>query len=79
MSRTTATNIRRRIKQQVDELAADRLPVAEDFLSYLQDRKANAATRELLRIPGILNELKRAERDVAHGRVTPVNRLRRKK
>ena len=79
MSRMKATELRRRIKRRVDELSVRRLPLAEDFLAYLQDREPNAATTELLRIPGFMNELRRAEREVAQGHVTPVSRLRRRR
>ena len=36
------------------------------------------ATEELLRIPGLLERLEEAEKDIAEGRTVPVEELRRK-
>lgn len=38
-------------------LSPERLKVAIDFLAYLQERECNEATEELLRIPGLEEEL----------------------
>ena len=70
--------MRRQIKQTIDALPADRLPVAADFLAYLRERGDNAATRELLAIPGFAAAFKQGVKDIHAGRVTPVSRLRRK-
>jgi hypothetical protein len=74
----TTTQLRREIKKRVDRLSPDRLPVAADFLAYLQERQCNHATEELLGIPGLVGDLRKAERDLAAGRGTPLRKLRRK-
>ena len=70
--------MRRRIKATIDALPADRLPVAADFLSYLQERGENAATRELLAIPGFAEDFETGLKDIRAGRLTPLGKLRRK-
>jgi hypothetical protein len=74
----TATQIRRQAKRRIDALSPARLQVADDFLAYLQEREGNEATEELLAIPGFLKTLRRVERSMAAGKVTPVENLRRK-
>jgi hypothetical protein len=73
------TDLRKRIKRRIDALSADRLAVADDFLAYLQERESEAATAELLRIPGIRDELKKAEEEVAAGRVSAWKKKQRKR
>jgi len=74
----SARELRRRAKQRIDGLSPERVSVALDFLAYLEEREANEATEELLRIPGFVEEFARAEREIAEGKLTPVEKLRRK-
>ena len=43
---------------RLKSLSPERLKVAIDFLAYLEERESNEATEELLRIPGLEEELK---------------------
>ncbi len=72
----SVVSIRRRAKRRIERLSADRLHVADDFLAYLEKRESNRATDELLEIPGLLDELRRAEEEVAKGKVVPVEKVR---
>lgn len=72
------TEARRRAKRRIDSLPDERIDVADDFLAYLQERESNEATEELLRIPGFVDRLKEAEKDIAEGRTVAVKDLRRK-
>jgi hypothetical protein len=74
----SATDTRRAAKRRIDSLSADRLRVADDFLAYLQERESNEATEELLSIPGFIERLEKAEKQIEAGKVTPVGKLRRK-
>lgn len=76
--KNVTVELRRRAKKQIESLSPERLQVAADFLSYLEERESNEATEEVLRIPGLLEQFEEAERDIAAGRVTPVEKLRRK-
>jgi hypothetical protein len=59
-------------------LTADSLKTALDFLDFLEQREEEDATEELERIPGFAKQMAEAERDIAAGRVTAVEKLRRK-
>ena len=74
----STAQMRRQIKQTVDALPPDRLRVAADFLTYLRERPENAATRELLAIPGFAEEFERGIREIRAGRTTSSEKLRRK-
>jgi len=76
MSPTTATL--RRAKKRLETLSPERLRVADDFLSYLEERESNEATEELVQIPGFLERLVTAEQEAREGRLTSVEHLRRK-
>jgi hypothetical protein len=69
--------LRRRVKQTVDALSADKLKDADRLLRGL--RTEDAVTTELLRIPGFLESFQRGMKDLAAGRVSSVEKLRRKR
>ena len=73
----STTELRRRVKQTVDALSGEKLKTADRLLRRLRDE--DAATTELLRIPGFLESFQRGLKDVAAGSVTPVDKLRRKR
>jgi len=73
----STTELRRRVKQTVDALSAEKLKAADRLLRGL--RSEDAATTELLRIPGFLESFQRGMKDMAAGRTTPIEKLRRKR
>jgi hypothetical protein len=75
---STVDEMRESAKQAIDDLPREQLVAAAEFLRFLRDRASDEATAELLRIPGLLEDLQQAERDLAKGRGTPVEQLRRK-
>ena len=75
----STVELRRRVKLTVDTLYAEKLMVADVLLRQLREEQVVAATAELLRIPGCLESYQRGLRDIAAGRVTPLEKLRRKK
>ncbi|MEG3858738.1 hypothetical protein [Microcoleus sp. herbarium12] len=70
--------LRQQVKEYIDELSPERLLVAADFLAYLAERESNLATEELLQIPGFIEAFNKAKKDVAAGKVTSVEQLKRK-
>jgi len=70
--------LRQQVKEYIDELSPERLLVAADFLAYLAERESNLATEELLLIPGFIEAFNKAKKDVAAGKVTSVEQLKRK-
>jgi hypothetical protein len=73
----STAQLRRRVKQTVDALSDEKLKAADRLLRRLRDE--DAATSELFQIPGFQESLKRGMKDVAAGRVTGVDKLRRKR
>ena len=74
----TLTQLRQTAKESLDGLPAEQLRVAAEFLKYLNERASDEATQELLKIPGLLEDIEEAEREFAAGKGTPVEKLRRK-
>lgn len=70
--------LRENLKQSIDSLSPELLTVAADFLAYLEERESNEATNELLKIPGFVEAFNKAQKDVAAGKVTTVEQLKRK-
>ena len=73
----TIQDIRRQARRRLKSLSPDRVKVANDFLAYLEERESNEATKELLDIPGLAEEIKKAEKDAASGRLTSWRKVRR--
>jgi len=81
MSRQSAATsptslLRRHAKRTIDELDGPPLRLAADFLTYVRERQANAATKELLEIPGLAASLARGLRDTRSGRVRAWRKVR---
>jgi hypothetical protein len=70
--------LRQQVKEYIDELSPEKLLVAADFLAYLAERESNRATEELLQIPGFIEAFNKTKKDVAAGKVTSVEQLKRK-
>jgi hypothetical protein len=73
----SSAEMRRKIKKTVDTLRGTQLKAAAQLLRQLQEEQD--ATDELLNIPGFRESFRRGMRDIAAGRVTPVEKLRRKR
>jgi hypothetical protein len=64
-------------EQRLRHLSLDRLRVALDFLTYLEQKEEEEATEELLNIPGLITEFHAAMHEVAVGEVVPFSQIRR--
>lgn len=73
----TAAQLRRRIAQRLNRLSPKSLRKTDDFAAQLEQQESEAATRELLAIPGFRQSLRRAERQVAAGKTVPFAEVRR--
>jgi len=71
-------DLRRRIRHDIESLPPSRLRVVAEFVGFLRERGDEAATAELLAIPGFQQSVKQGLAESRHGRVTPVKALRRK-
>ena len=60
--------LRRIARETLDALPAGKVKVAAEFLADLGNHASEEATAELLRIPGILDDLKEARKEYAAGK-----------
>jgi hypothetical protein len=60
--------LRQQSKAIIDELSTKDLQLVRDFLAFLASRQSNAATLELLAIPGFQQSFLRGVKDVKTGR-----------
>ena len=64
-------------KETLVQLPSEQLKVAAEFLRYLDERASEEATEELLKMPGLLEDIAEAERDVALEKTVPWREVRR--
>ena len=64
-------------ERRLHQLSPERLRVAVDFLTYLQEREENEATEELLSIPGFETAFHEAVEQADAGEVLPFKNIRR--
>ena len=68
--------LRREAKAVIDTLSGAQLRVASELLAFVKARQADAATLELLTIPGFAQSYARGIRDIKAGRTKPWRRVR---
>jgi len=73
----TTKQLRQAAKESLESLAPDQLKVAAEFLRYLQERASEEATQELLKIPGLLEDLEEAEQEITEGKTVNWREVRR--
>jgi hypothetical protein len=69
---------RQTIEQYLNQLSLERLNVIADILAYFADKESEEATQELLKMPRFVESFEKGKKDIAEGRVTPVEQLKRK-
>jgi hypothetical protein len=73
----STVELKQQAKSLIDELSPAQLRVASEFLAFVKSRETNAATLELLSIPGFASAFARGMRDVKAGRTRPWRKVRR--
>lgn len=68
--------LRQDAKALIDALSGAQLRVASEFLAFVKDRQTDAATLELLTIPGFERSFARGMRDIKAGRTKPWRKVR---
>jgi hypothetical protein len=54
----SVTELQRQLSESLEQLSPERLKVLADFAAYLVNAESEAATQELLTIPGLLERVK---------------------
>ena len=57
----TVAELQHKLSELLQQLSPERLKVLADFAAYLADVESEAATQELLAIPGLLERVKQSE------------------
>ncbi len=73
----TIADLRRQAKERLDSLPAGKVRVAAEFLGYLENTASRAATAELLKIPGLLEDVQKAPAQVKGGKFRDWRKVRK--
>lgn len=68
--------MRDQIKAYAEKLSPDQVKLAYEFLTKLTEDESEDATNELLAIPGLMNALEEADRDIVEGNLTDWREVR---
>jgi len=68
--------LRQHAKALIDDLSVSQLRVASEFLAFVKSRELDAATLELLAIPGFEKSFAKGMRDIKAGRTKPWRKAR---
>jgi hypothetical protein len=68
--------LRQEAKALIDTMSRAQLRVASEFLAFVKTRETDAATLELLLIPGFEASFARGMRDIKAGRTKPWRKVR---
>lgn len=74
----TAIELRQNIEQNLKQLSPEKLNLAAKIVAYLADIESQEATEELLDIPGFIESFEKGKEDIAAGRLTSWQDLKRK-
>jgi hypothetical protein len=72
----STVELRQEAKALIDVMSGAQLRVASEFLAFVKNRQTDAATLELLTIPGFEASYARGQRDIKAGRTKPWRKVR---
>jgi len=72
----STVELRQQAKALIDVMSGTQLRAASEFLAFIKDRQTNAATRELLSLPGFVASYERGMKDIKAGRTKPWRKVR---
>ncbi len=78
IAQAQAIEIQDQINQYLKQLSLESLQVVADFIAYLADKESVEATQELEEIPGFAESFAKGNKDITHGRIKPLEQLKRK-
>ena len=73
----TAIQMRKIAEHRLRTLPPAKLKVAAEFLAFLEIGVSDEATAELLRVPGILGDIRKAKKEMVAGKGTEWRKVRR--
>lgn len=75
--RMSTLQLRKKAKALIDDLSTSQLRVASEFLVFVKSREMDAATLELLSIPGFESSYEKGMKDIKAGRTKPWRETKR--
>ena len=72
----STVELRQEAKAIIDVMSSAQLRVVSEFLAFVKERQVDAATLELLTIPGFAASYLRGMRDIKAGRTKPWRKVR---
>jgi hypothetical protein len=63
----TTAQLRKQAKERLENLPPDKIRVAAEFLDYLGTAASRDATTELLKMPGMLQDIQDADQQIKRG------------
>lgn len=72
----STVTLKKEAKALIDSMSEPQLRVASEFLAFVKAREADAATLELLAIPGFESSYNRGLGDIKAGRTKPWRKVR---
>jgi len=72
----SVVELRKDAKSMIDGMSPRDLRLVREFLAFVKSRQTNAATRELLEIPGFQKSFVRGIKDIKSQRVRPWRQVR---
>jgi hypothetical protein len=73
----STVELKREAKSIIDGMSPKDLRLVREFLAFVTSRDTNAATRELLAIPGFEKSFVRGVKDIKSNRVKPWRQVRK--
>ena len=73
----TTAQLRKQAKERLDSLPPDKVRVAAEFLDYLETAASRDATAELLKIPGLLEDVRSAPGQIKSGQFKDWQKVRK--
>ncbi len=73
----TTAQLRKHAKERLDSLPPAKVRVAAEFLDYLDTSASRDATAELLRIPGLLQDVSNAAKQIKNGQTKDWRKVRK--
>ncbi len=72
----STSELRQQAKALIDDLSISQLRVASEFLAFVKSRELDAATLELLAIPGFEKSFAKGIKNIKAGRTKPWRKVR---
>jgi hypothetical protein len=73
----TTAQLRKQAKEHLDSLPPDKVRVAVEFLGYLDSAASRDATAELLKVPGLLQDVEAVADQIKRGRTKNWRKVRK--